>query len=70
MSHDEYVSRRVTLPKFSGAHTDFQVWWTRFLAFTSVYQFMQAIRDDAEDAVTAEAEEKAETRRLATTVAR
>jgi hypothetical protein len=48
MSDDEYVSRKVTLPKFSGAHKDFQVWWTRFLAFASVYQFVQALGDAAE----------------------
>jgi hypothetical protein len=49
MSDDEYVSKRVTLPNFSGAHKDFQVWWTpRFLASASVYQFMQALGDAAE----------------------
>jgi hypothetical protein len=43
MSDNEYVSRKVTLPKFGGAHKDFQTWWTRFLAFAAVYQFMQAL---------------------------
>jgi hypothetical protein len=44
----KYVSRKVTSPIFSGAHKDFQVRWTRFLAFASVYQFMQAIADQPE----------------------
>ena len=48
MSDDEYVSKRVTLPKFTGVHKDFQVWWTRFMAFASVYQFMQAIGESPE----------------------
>jgi hypothetical protein len=49
MSDDKYVSRKVVLPKFSGAHKDFQVWWTRFLAFASVCRFsMQAVGNQAE----------------------
>jgi hypothetical protein len=46
MSDNEYVSRKVMPPKFSGAHHKaFQVWWTRFMAFALVYQFMQAIAE-------------------------
>jgi hypothetical protein len=43
MNDDEHVSRKATLPKFGGAHKDFQTWWTRFLAFAAVYQFTQVL---------------------------
>jgi hypothetical protein len=37
-------SRTVRLPVFGGAHADFQVWWTRFMAFAAVYKFTQALK--------------------------
>jgi hypothetical protein len=48
MSDDEYVSRKATLPKFGGAHKDFQTWWTRFITFAAVYQFTQALTGTTE----------------------
>jgi hypothetical protein len=37
-------SRTVRLPVFGGAHADFQVWWTRFMAFAAVHKFTQALK--------------------------
>ena len=45
---DDYVSTKASLPKFNGAHKDFQVYWTRFMAFAAVYRFTQALGDTAE----------------------
>jgi hypothetical protein len=43
MSDDEYVSTKVTLPKFTGSHKSYQIWWTRMMAYASVYRFTQAM---------------------------
>jgi hypothetical protein len=37
-------SRTARLPVFGGAHADFQVWWTRCMAFAAVCKFMQALK--------------------------
>jgi hypothetical protein len=41
--------KSVRLPTFDGAHKTFQLWWTRFVAFATVYKFVEAINKDAPD---------------------
>jgi hypothetical protein len=38
------VNSRVRLPEFDGAHKNFQVWWTRFMAFAAVMKITQALK--------------------------
>ena len=45
---DDNVQTSIVLPKFKGAHQDFQTWWTRFLAFARVHQFIQALSETKE----------------------
>ena len=35
---------RVRLPELNGAHKNFQVWWTRFVAHAAAMKFMQALK--------------------------
>ena len=44
MDEEERTSTKVVLPKFSGAHKDFVVWWMRFTAFAAVMGFSQSIQ--------------------------
>jgi hypothetical protein len=39
--------KSVRLPTFDGQHKNFQLWWTRFVAYATVYKFFQAISKDA-----------------------
>ena len=41
--------KSVRLPMFDGAHKNFQLWWTRFVAYATVYKFVEAINKDAPD---------------------
>jgi hypothetical protein len=41
--------KSVKLPTFDGAHKSFQLWWTRFTAFATVYKFNEAVRKDGPD---------------------
>mmetsp|Transcript_18815 Transcript_18815/g.23344 ORF Transcript_18815/g.23344 Transcript_18815/m.23344 type:complete len:1201 (+) Transcript_18815:436-4038(+) len=46
MSEEKGIS--VALPIFSGKKKDFQIWWTRFLAYASVKGFSKALRPGGE----------------------
>jgi hypothetical protein len=50
--------KSVRLPTFDGSHKNFQLWWTRFVAYATVYKFYPAINKDAseDDRPTNEAE--------------
>ena len=37
------------MPTFDGSHKNFQLWWTRFVGYATVYQFVKAINKDAPD---------------------
>jgi hypothetical protein len=41
--------KSVRLPTFNGAHKTFQLWWTRFEGYATVYNFVEAINKDAPD---------------------
>ena len=41
-------TKSVRLPTFGGAQKDFQVWWTRFMAYGSVYKFAAALKEKDE----------------------
>jgi hypothetical protein len=47
-------SRTVRLAVFGGAHADFQVWRTRFMAFAAVCKIMQALKIGGETNMPAE----------------
>jgi hypothetical protein len=40
----------VRLLTFDGSHKNFQLWWTRFVAYVTVYKFVEAVRKDAPEA--------------------
>ncbi len=40
--------KSVRLPMFEGAHKDFQLWWTRFLAYATVHKFAAALKEGGE----------------------
>jgi hypothetical protein len=42
--------KSVRLPMFDGSHKNFQLWWTRFVAYTTVYNFVEVVRKDASEA--------------------
>jgi hypothetical protein len=48
MDNESNETKSVRLPTFGGAQKDFQVWWTRFLAYGSVYKFAAALREKDE----------------------
>jgi hypothetical protein len=39
----------VKLPTFDGDYKKFQMWWTRFSAYATVYKFWQALTDEDDD---------------------
>ena len=41
--------KSVRMPTFDGSHKNFQLWWTRFVGYATVYQFVKAINKDAPD---------------------
>lgn len=45
---DQDPTKSVRVPQFSGAHKDFQVWWARWMAFASLYRFVQACKPEIE----------------------
>ena len=45
MDNEGTESKSVRLPTFGGAQKDFQIWWTRFLAYGSVYKFAAALKE-------------------------
>ena len=48
MDVENAETKSVRLPTFGGAQKDFQVWWTRFLAYGSVYKFALALKESDE----------------------
>ena len=40
--------KSVRLPVFEGAHKDFQLWWTRFMAYATVHKFAAAVKTGGE----------------------
>jgi hypothetical protein len=50
MADDAESSRTtsVRLPLFDGQHKNYQIWWTRFIAYASVHQFTQALKTGGE----------------------
>ena len=48
MDTENSESKSVRLPTFGGAQKDFQIWWTRFLAYGSVYKFAAALSESDE----------------------
>ena len=46
---DSTVSSRVLLPEFDGVQKNFQIWWTRFLAYAAVMSFTQALKIGGEN---------------------
>lgn len=39
----------VNIPKFNGATKDFQMWWTRFMSYATVYRFVSCLKDAKEN---------------------
>ena len=48
MESENNESKSVRLPTFGGAQKDFQIWWTRFMAYSSVYKFAAALQEKDE----------------------
>lgn len=48
MDNEGSDGKSVKLPIFGGAQKDFQIWWTRFMAYGSVYKFAAALRETDE----------------------
>jgi hypothetical protein len=46
MADDTETSRTtsVRLPLFDGQHKNYQIWWTRFMAYASIHHFTQALK--------------------------
>ena len=38
----------VNIPKFTGKPSDFQMWWTRFLSYGTVYKFASCLKTKIE----------------------
>jgi hypothetical protein len=55
MADDTESSRTtsVCLPLFDGQHKNYQIWWTRCMAYASVHQFTQALKTGGEAAMPA-----------------
>ena len=45
MSTDSASEKGVKLPTFDGDSKKFQLWWTRFCAYATVYKFRQALTE-------------------------
>ena len=43
------TEKSVRLPTFDGDRKKFQLWWTRFGAYATVYKFDQALRIDEDE---------------------
>ena len=37
-------TKGLRVPTFGGKQEDFHVWWTRFMAYSAVYKFVQALK--------------------------
>jgi hypothetical protein len=50
MADDTESSRTtsVRLSLFDGQHKNYQIWWTKFMAYASVHQFTQALKTGGE----------------------
>jgi hypothetical protein len=59
MADDTELSRTtsVRLPLFDGQHKNYQIWWTRFMAYASVHQFTQALKTGGETSMPARDED-------------
>jgi hypothetical protein len=53
MMESSREAKSVRLPVFDGAYKNFQVWWTRFMAYAAVYKFAQALTIGGEAAMPA-----------------
>ena len=51
------ADKSVRLPLFDGAHKDFQMWWTRFQAYATVYKFAAALKVGGEGNIPATEDE-------------
>ena len=58
MDEEERTSTKVALPKFSGVHKDFVVWWMRFTAFAAVMGFTQSIQQTKDPDLPAKEDDK------------
>jgi hypothetical protein len=45
MGSDSASEKGVKLPNFDGDSKKFQLWWTRFCAYATVYKFRQALAE-------------------------
>jgi hypothetical protein len=41
--------KSVQLPTFDGSPKNFQLWWMRFVAYVTVYKFVEVVNKDAPD---------------------
>jgi hypothetical protein len=48
MGSDSASKKGVKLPNFDGDSKKFQLWWTRFCAYATVYKFRQALFEDGD----------------------
>ena len=49
MVSDSASEKGVKLPSFDGDSKKFQLWWTRFCAYASVYKFRQALAENGDE---------------------
>ena len=62
MGSDSASEKGVKLPSFDGDSKKFQLWWTRFCAYATVYKFRQALAENGDSDLPAnESEELDET---------
>ena len=57
MEEDRKLVNSVRLPLFDGKRSSFRIWWTRFMAFATVYLFRAALALGGEAALPATEEE-------------
>jgi hypothetical protein len=41
--------KSVRLPTFDGSHKNFQLWWTRLVAYATINKFIEVINKDTRD---------------------